>query len=188
MSTAPVLSSTVPSSSTRTMAPEASRPLMCAESATPRPRRRRWPAARRATGRTRRAASPIRAPTMSRHSRQAVRRGSAGRRTRGRRGTSMLRRRSAIGSMPSRAAISSSCALGGEGHLRHAEAAEGAEAQLVGVGDPAVRVHVRNAVRAAVASAARSRARRDCRRRRRRRRAAARSRARPACRRASRRS
>ena len=51
--------------------------------------------------------------------------------------------------MPRRAAISSSCCSPAKRHLRHAEAAEGAEAQLVGVGDPAVRMHVRDAVRAA---------------------------------------
>ena len=52
--------------------------------------------------------------------------------------------------MPSCAGELVELRLGGEGDLRHAEAAEGAEAQLVGVGDPAVGAHVRDAIRAAL--------------------------------------
>ena len=152
MSTAPVLSSTLPSSSTRTMAPDASRPLMCAESAMPVPRRRRWP--RRGSARLAVAsgasAPPRLAITVSTHSARPLD-GSAGRRTSGSPGTSMFLRRSAIGSRPSRRGDLVELALGGEGHLRHAEAAEGAEAQLVGVGDPAVAVDMRDAIRARTA-------------------------------------
>ena len=61
-----------------------------------------------------------------------------------------LRRRISIGSMPSCAGDLVDLRLAGEGDLRHAEAAEGAEAHLVGVGEAAVGMHVGDAVGAAV--------------------------------------
>ena len=66
----------------------------------------------------------------------------------------MFWRRSSIGSHAEPLGDLVDLGLGGEGHLRHAEAAEGAEAQLVGVGDPAVRVHVRECDRGRGSSAA----------------------------------
>ena len=118
------------------MAPEASRPLMCADSATPRPRRRRCPTGVAA------AASGSRQPdsrsTMSRHSARPFEPigwpPNQGRR-RARACSGDAARSDRCRAAP---AISSSCVLGGEGHLRHAEAAERAEAQLVGVGDAAM--------------------------------------------------
>ena len=188
MSTAPVLSSTLPSSSTRTMAPEASRPLMCAESATPDRGAGAGLAARRGGCRDRLAASPMARSTVSRHSAEAVGARSAGRRTTGRPGPACCggaarsdRCRAARRSRRAAARRRRSPAARRSRERRRSAACwcrrPGRGACTCG-----------NAIGPGTASAARSRARRGCRRRRRRRRAAARSRARPACRRASRRS
>ena len=131
------------------MAPEASRPLMCADKATPRPRRRRWPAARRATGAASGVFQPDSRSTMSRHSARPFERiawppnhGSPGDEH-----VAPAQRERVDAELRGELV---ELRFGGEGHLRHAEAAEGAEAQLVGVGDAAVRAHVRDAVGAAL--------------------------------------
>ncbi len=108
--------------------------------------------ARRRVGRRRRQAacsSPIRARRWP-GIRPVRSSGSPGRRTTGRRARACCGGASAMRIDAELRGELVELRLRGEGHLRHAEAAEGAEAQLVGVGDAAVGAHVRDAVRAAL--------------------------------------
>ena len=105
LSTAPVLSTTVPSSSRRTIADEDSMPLMCGTQATPMPRRRPPPPSALAA---RFAAQPEASRTAVR---QVVRSDFASSMpaTHSRSAWTALAMRRSIGSMPMRSAISSSC-------------------------------------------------------------------------------